>query len=152
MSRIGPYPSLRSPLRPTASAPPTVPDGGIATHCPTAASASSRSATSVPAPQHTVISSPRSQSIPVGGRTTRTPATGPPRVAAPVIVTSPLAPTSSANPLRSTLSDPGAGGDRLHVGAPCRAREHLARVGALVGVERPTQGRLGVEVDRTEHQ
>ena len=39
VSRIGPYPSRRIPLRPTASAPPTVPVGGIATACPCSASA-----------------------------------------------------------------------------------------------------------------
>src|SRR5262245_20225320 len=134
------------PLRPTASAPPTVPVGGIATACPCSASAASSSSTGSPAPHCTVISSGRTQSIPLGAITTRTPSTGPPGDRDRIVGADLLC------ELGKVHSDPRPGGDRHDVAASRRARQDLARVGAPLGVEGVAQSFLGGEVDLGEHQ
>ena len=125
----------------------------MATHWPWASRASSSSATIVPAPHDTVISAGWIQSMP-GRRADdcARPATGPPRVPSPVIVTGSVGarpPRRSARqihaPSATALAD-------LQVAAPGRARQHLAGVGQPARVERRPQRGLRGEVDRREHQ
>ena len=145
-SRTGPYPRRRIPLWPTANAPPTVPDGGSATHWPTSAKAASRSRTSVAAPHETVISSAWIQSMPLGAATTRPPGTAPPDLLElPAMVTWPAAasPTVAANSVRSTRPPARAAGPRTQrrLAAPCR--DLLVRWDRRRGASRPAQrGRL----------
>ncbi len=102
-SRMGPYRRRRKPLRPTASAPPTVASGfkSKGTICPNCAHFSFNSLIEVPAPHRTVISSGSCDQTPAGARTSREPRRGSPPtshwVRPPTTVTGPTDPTSDAN-------------------------------------------------------
>ncbi len=101
-------------------------------------------------PRRSASSSRRlgSTRCPAGGRTVRTPGTGPPRVPSPVMVTGPVVPTSSANAVRST-----------HPPARVARRRTTPAIGSTlfglarpVGVERSVAGEPGHRGRRREHQ
>ena len=142
------------PLRPTASTPPTVAPATPAAppSGPRSASAAWSSATGVPAPQRTTISSGSTASTPAGARTSRASAsTAPPTshcVRPPTQVTGPAGPTSAAKAVRSTRRPARAAPRRTG----CHAGSTLCGLATPSGSKARRRRVLGGEVGLGEHE
>ena len=153
------------PLCPTARTPPTVAPShaGSATHCPCSASAASSSVTSVPAPQHTVISSAAISAMPAGARTSRDRRVGRPADVPLRAAALDRDRTRRRRPPRRTRRGRSSPRSTRHTHAPsgtaCRSPQrepggqHLLRVRRAVGIEGLAQAGLRVEiVGREQHR